>query len=63
MRVDIEIVKRNQSCVISFAQYITDEKTVVNSHSNELPYKFAVNCKGSPRQTSFDLLITSQKTI
>ena len=44
MRVDIEIVKRNQSCVISFAQYITDEKTVVNSHSNELPYKFAVNC-------------------
>ena len=23
----------------------TDEKTVVNSHSNELPYKFAVNVK------------------
>ena len=23
----------------------TDEETVVNSHSNELPYKFAVNVK------------------
>ena len=29
----------------AYKETSTDEKTVVNSHSNELPYKFAVNVK------------------
>ena len=29
----------------AYKETSTDEKTVVNSHSNDLPYKFAVNVK------------------
>ena len=29
----------------AYKETSTDEKTVFNSHSNELPYKFAVNAK------------------
>ena len=35
----------------TLSQTSTDEKSVVNSHSNELPYKFAVNvmeCQDKP---------------
>ena len=29
----------------AYKETSTDEKTVVNSHSNDFPYKFAVNVK------------------
>ena len=44
----------------------TDEKTVVNSHSNDLPYKFAVNVKKRKKKlpTMFWLpKLHSQKTV
>ena len=36
---------RQKVPISHFSSTPTDEKTVVNSHSNELPYKFAVNVK------------------
>ena len=52
----INTLKQELNGTKAYEETSTDEKTVVNSHSNELPYKFAVNVK--PRQTSYDVLVT-----
>ena len=38
---------------LAYEETYTNEKSVVNSHSNELPYEFAINVK-----TSYDVLVT-----
>ena len=40
----------------SLPEKSTDEKSIVNSHLNELPLKFSVGVK--ERQTSYDELVT-----
>ena len=61
----INTLKQELNGTKAYEETSTDEKTVVYSHLNELPYKFAVKFKGTPRQTSFDVLVTlaSQKTV
>ena len=41
----INTFKQDINSAKDYEETFTDEKTVVNSHSNELPYKFAVNVK------------------
>ena len=43
--VDYTILKQELNGTKIYEETSTDEKTVVNSHSNDLPYKFAVNVK------------------
>ena len=42
----------------AYKETSTDEKTVVNSHSNDLPYKFAVNGKERKEKISNNVLVT-----
>ena len=48
----INTLKQELNGTKACEETFTDEKTVVNSHSNELPYKVAV------RQTSYNVLVT-----
>ena len=41
----INTFKQELNGTKAYEETSTDEKTVVNSHSNDLPYKFAVNVK------------------
>ena len=41
----INTLKQELNGTKAYKETSTDEKTVVNSHSNDLPYKFAVNVK------------------
>ena len=41
----INTLKQELNGTKNYKETSTDEKTVVNSHSNDLPYKFAVNVK------------------
>ena len=41
----INTLKQKLNGTKAYKETSTDEKTVVNSHSNGLPYKFAVNVK------------------
>ena len=41
----IYTLKQDLNGTKAYEETSTDEKTVVNSHSNDLPYKFAVNVK------------------
>ena len=41
----INTLKQEPNGTKAYKETSTDEKTVVNSHSNDLPYKFAVNVK------------------
>ena len=41
----INTVKQELNGTKAYEETSTDDKTVVNSHSNELPYNFAVNVK------------------
>ena len=41
----INTLKQELNGTKAYEETSTDEKTVVNSHSNEMPYKFAVNVK------------------
>ena len=41
----INTLKQELNGTKAYEETSTDEKTVVSSHSNELPYKFAVNLK------------------
>ena len=41
----INTLKQELSGTKAYEEIYTDEKSVVNSHSNEMPYKFAVNVK------------------
>ena len=41
----INTLKQEINGTKAYEETSTDEKTVVNSHSNELPYKFVVNVK------------------
>ena len=41
----INILKQELNSTKAYKETSTDEKTVVNSHSNDLPYTFAVNVK------------------
>ena len=41
----INTLKQELKGTKSYKETSTNEKTVVNSHSNDLPYKFAVNVK------------------
>ena len=41
----INILKQELNGTKGYEETSTDVKSVVNSHSNELPYKFAVNVK------------------
>ena len=43
----------------AYEETSTEEKTVVNSHSNDLPYKFAVNVK--ERQDKLSVMYTIPK--
>ena len=40
-------LKQELNGIKAYEETSTDEKSVVNSHSNNLPYKFAVNVKES----------------
>ena len=46
----INTLKQERNGAKAYEETSIDEKTVVNSHSNELPYKFAVNVKGRQNQ-------------
>ena len=64
----IDTLKQEFNGTKAYEEASTEEKTVVNSHSNELPYKFDVNVnERHTRQTSYDVLVTctkaSQKTV
>ena len=41
----INTLKQELNGTKAYKKTSTDEKTVINSHSNDLPYKFAVNVK------------------
>ena len=41
----INTLKQELNGIKAYEKTSTDEKTVVNSHSNDLPYKFALNVK------------------
>ena len=41
----INTLKQELNGTKAYKETSTDEKTVVNSHSNDMPYKFAVNVK------------------
>ena len=41
----INTLKQELNCTKAYKETSTDEKTVDYSHSNDLPYKFAVNVK------------------
>ena len=41
----INTLKQELNGFMAYDETSTDEKTVVNSHSNDLPYKFALNIK------------------
>ena len=41
----VNTLKQGFNGTKAYEETSTDEKTVVNSHSNDLPYKFAVNVK------------------
>ena len=41
----INALKQELNANKSYEEISTDEKTVINSHSNALPYKFAANVK------------------
>ena len=41
----INTLKQERNGTKAYKENFTDEKTVVNSHSNDYPYKFAVNVK------------------
>ena len=41
----INTLKQELNGTIAYEETSTDEKTVVNNHLNDLPYKFAVNVK------------------
>ena len=41
----INTLKQELNVTQAYEETSTDEKTVVNSHSNDLPYEFAVNVK------------------
>ena len=41
----INTLKQELNGTKAYKKTSTDEKTVVNSHSNDMPYKFAVNIK------------------
>ena len=45
VKVQRDILKQELNGTKPYKETSTDEKTVVNSHSNNLPYKFAVNVK------------------
>ena len=51
-------IKQELNGTKAYEMTSTDEKSVVNSHSNELRYKICCKCQGTPRQTSYDLLVT-----
>ena len=38
-------LKQELNGATAYEETSTDEKTVINGHSNDLPYKFAVNVK------------------
>ena len=44
----INTLKQELNGTKAYEETSNDEKTVVNSHSNELPYKFAMNVKERP---------------
>ena len=55
----INTLKQEFNGTKAYEEASTEEKTVVNSHSNELPYKFDVNVnERHTRQTSYDVLVT-----
>ena len=41
----INTLKQELNGAKAYKETSTDEKTVINSHSNDMPYKFAVNVK------------------
>ena len=54
----INTLKQELNGTNVYKETSTDEKTVVNSHMNDLPYKFAVNVKEHQKKTPYDVVVT-----
>ena len=55
----LNTLKQELNGTKAYKETSIDKKTVLNSHSNDLPYKFAVNVKErQDKQTSYDVLVT-----
>ena len=61
----INTLKQELNGTKAYKETSTDEKNVVNSHSNELPYTFVVhvNVKECQRQSSYDVFTKDHNII